>query len=114
MRLGFSYSQLMVDRDPDRVLQYVVGLCLFALTFVTYSDVLHHEFVNYDDMMLIVNTPKLTRPVTLFNLLSHFDATDAVKQMLAAATMKVVSRAIVMLVEVIDIYTCNSEIRLVP
>ncbi len=67
----------MVDRDPDRVLQYVVGFCLFALTFVTYSVVLHHEFVNYDDLSLIVNNPRLTRPVSFFNLLSHFDATDA-------------------------------------
>jgi hypothetical protein len=47
----------MVDRNPDRVFQYAVGFCLFALTFVTYSDVLHHEFVNYDDLQPAHSAP---------------------------------------------------------
>jgi len=63
-------------RDSDRRLQYAVCFCLFALTFATYSSVAHHEFVNYDDLHLIVNNPKLVRPATLSNLLSHFDAPE--------------------------------------
>jgi tetratricopeptide (TPR) repeat protein len=51
-------------------------LCLFALTFATYSSITHHEFVNYDDLHLIVNNPKLIRPATLSNLLSHFYAPE--------------------------------------
>jgi hypothetical protein len=62
--------------DSDRRLQYAVGFCLFALTLATYSSVAHHEFVNYDDLHLIVNNPKLTRPATLYNLLSHFHAPE--------------------------------------
>ena len=58
--------------DSNRKLQYAIGFCLFALTLATYSSVAHHEFVNYDDLRLIVSNPKLTRPATLPNLLSHF------------------------------------------
>jgi tetratricopeptide (TPR) repeat protein len=62
--------------DSNRKLQYAIGFCLFALTFATYSSVVHHEFVNYDDLRLIVNNPKLTRPAALPNLLSHFSAPE--------------------------------------
>jgi hypothetical protein len=59
-------------RDPDRKLLYTIGLCLFASTFAIYAPVVHHEFVNYDDLHLIVYNPKLTRAATLSNLLVHF------------------------------------------
>jgi tetratricopeptide (TPR) repeat protein len=62
--------------DSDRRIRYTIGFCLFALTFATYSSVAHHEFVNYDDLHLIVNNPKLIRSATLSNLLSHFYAPE--------------------------------------
>jgi len=62
----------VVDRDSDWKRHFAIGLCLFAWTFLTYSSVVHHEFVNYDDLKQIVNNPQLTQPTTLENLLSHF------------------------------------------
>jgi len=58
--------------DPDRKLLFAIGLCLFASTLAVYAPVVDHEFVNYDDLNLIVHNPKLTRAATLSNLLVHF------------------------------------------
>lgn len=52
----------------------MIGICLFASTCMIYSSVAHHEFVNYDDLSLILNNPSLTQPATLANLISHFYA----------------------------------------
>ena len=62
----------MAERDSDRKLRTAIGLCLFASTFVVYSSVVHHEFLNYDDLHLVVLNPNRTRTPSLSNLLSHF------------------------------------------
>ncbi len=49
-----------------------ISLCLFGSIFLAYFPVAHHEFVNFDDQILIVHNPNLTRPVSISNLLSHF------------------------------------------
>ena len=41
----------MAETNSDRKLQFAIGLCLFAATLVVYSSVVHHEFVNYDDLI---------------------------------------------------------------
>ena len=59
------------DSDSDRKLQWAIGLGLFAVTVVTYASVVQHEFVNYDDLKLVVHNPKLTQAPTFSNLLVH-------------------------------------------
>jgi hypothetical protein len=59
-------------QDPDRKLRSAIGLCLFLSTFAVYAPVAQHEFLNYDDLRLIVYNPKLLQPATLSNLLVHF------------------------------------------
>jgi tetratricopeptide (TPR) repeat protein len=46
--------------------------CLFAVTVAVYSVVARHEFVNFDDLNLVVGNPNLMRDATPMALLSHF------------------------------------------
>jgi len=50
----------------------LIGVGLFAWTCLTYAPVVHHGFVNFDDLEHVVYNPNLTRPATLANLLTHF------------------------------------------
>jgi tetratricopeptide (TPR) repeat protein len=51
----------------------VPGLCLLlaAATLWVYWPVRGHEFVNYDDTVMILDNPNLRAPVTLANLAAH-------------------------------------------
>ncbi len=70
----FPYARRVADGDLDRSYRYIAAVCLFAATLVTYFPVVDHEFLNYDDLQLIVHNPTLTRAPTVSNLLSHFQA----------------------------------------
>ena len=70
MRLSGGASS--ADVGSARKHAVAIGLCLFGSILLVYSQVAHHEFVNYDDLVQIVHNPNLTRPATLSNLLSHF------------------------------------------
>jgi hypothetical protein len=50
---------------------WIVALGLFVVTIATYSSVGSHDFVNYDDLNLIVNNPRLTIELTPATLASH-------------------------------------------
>ena len=52
--------------------RYLVAASLFAVTVAVYSAVTGHEFVNFDDLNLVVQNPNLTRDATPMALLSHF------------------------------------------
>jgi tetratricopeptide (TPR) repeat protein len=62
----------VADGTPGRKLRFATGACLFVWTCAAYASVVHHEFVNFDDLIQVVHNPNLRRPATLANLLSHF------------------------------------------
>ncbi len=70
----FPYARRVAGGDPQRSYRYATAFCLFAATLVTYFPVADHQFLNYDDLQLVVHNPTLTRAPTLWNLLSHFQA----------------------------------------
>ena len=70
LRLGGGASAADVDSGRKRAV--AISLCLFGSVLLVYAPVAHHEFVNYDDLILIVHNPNLTRPASLSNLLAHF------------------------------------------
>ena len=55
-----------------RKLRLGLAAALFVWTCLTYAPVVHHDFVNFDDLDHVVHNPNLTRPPTLANLLTHF------------------------------------------
>ena len=50
---------------------------LFAWTCLTYAPVVHHDFVNFDDLEHVVHNPNLTRPPTLVRLPTRPGLRDA-------------------------------------
>ena len=61
-----------VAATQERQRPLLWAACLFAATVAVYSAVGRHEFVNFDDLSLVVGNPNLTRDATPMSLLSHF------------------------------------------
>lgn len=61
-----------MDRAESRATRATIAVGLFVATVAVYSRVLGHEFVNYDDVVDIVQNPNLAPAPTPLALLRHF------------------------------------------